>query len=43
MAIVSGRLQMRDWTDKEGNKRTSAEIVADNVYFGCLLYTSRCV
>ena len=34
MAIVSGRLQMRDWTDKEGNKRTSAEIVADNVYFG---------
>ncbi len=34
MAIVSGRLQMRDWTDKEGNKRTSSEIVADNVYFG---------
>ena len=34
MAIVSGRLQMRKWTDKEGNKRTSAEIVADNVYFG---------
>ncbi len=34
MAVVSGRLQMRDWTDKEGNKRTSAEIVADNVYFG---------
>lgn len=34
MAIVSGRLQMRKWTDKDGNKRTSAEIVADNVYFG---------
>ena len=34
MAVVSGRLQMRDWTDKDGNKRTSAEVVADNVYFG---------
>ena len=34
MAVVSGRLQTRDWTDKEGNKRRSAEIVADNVYFG---------
>ena len=34
MAVVSGRLQMRNWTDKEGNKRTSAEVVADNVYFG---------
>ena len=34
MIVVSGRLQMRDWTDREGNKRTSAEIVADNVYFG---------
>ena len=34
MAVVSGRLQMRDWTDREGNKRTSAEIVADNIYFG---------
>ena len=34
MAIVEGRLQMRDWTDKDGNKRTSAEVVADNVYFG---------
>ena len=34
MAVVSGRLQLRDWTDREGNKRTSAEIVADNVYFG---------
>jgi len=34
MAIVSGRLQIRDWTDKDGNKRRSAEVVADNVYFG---------
>lgn len=34
MAVVVGRLQMRDWTDKEGNKRRNAEIVADNVYFG---------
>lgn len=34
MAIVAGRLQMRKWTDKEGNKRVSAEVVADNVYFG---------
>ena len=34
MAVVSGRLQMRNWTDKDGNKRTSAEVVADNVYFG---------
>ena len=34
MAVVEGRLQMRDWTDKEGNKRTSAEVVADNIYFG---------
>lgn len=34
MAVVSGRLQLRDWTDKDGNKRRSAEVVADNVYFG---------
>ena len=34
MIAVSGRLQMRDWTDRDGNKRTSAEVVADNVYFG---------
>ena len=34
MVVVEGRLQMRDWTDKDGNKRTSAEVVADNVYFG---------
>ena len=34
MAVVSGRLQIRSWNDKEGNKRRSAEVVADNVYFG---------
>ena len=34
MAIVEGRLQIRDWTDKEGNKRVATEVVADNVYFG---------
>ena len=34
MAVVSGRLQMRPWTDKDGNKRVSAEVVAENVYFG---------
>lgn len=34
MAIISGRLQIRDWTDKEGNKRRSAEVLAENVYFG---------
>lgn len=34
MAVVSGRLQLRDWTDKDNNKRVSAEVVADNVYFG---------
>lgn len=34
MAVVSGRLQLRDWTDRDGNKRRSAEVVADNVYFG---------
>ena len=33
MAVVDGRLQIRDWTDKAGNKRTTAEVVADNVYF----------
>ena len=33
-AAVSGRLQIRDWTDKEGGRRRSAEVVADNVYFG---------
>ena len=33
MALVDGRLQIRDWTDKAGNKRTTAEVVADNVYF----------
>ena len=34
MAVVSGRLQIRNWTDKDGNKRRAAEVVADNVYFG---------
>ena len=34
MAVISGRLQMRNWTDKDGNKRISAEVVADSVYFG---------
>ena len=34
MAVVSGRLQIRSWNDKDGNKRRSAEVVADNVYFG---------
>lgn len=33
MAVASGRLEIRDWTDKDGNKRRSAEVVADNVYF----------
>ena len=33
MAAVAGRLQIRDWTDKDGNKRRNAEIVAENVYF----------
>lgn len=34
MAVVSGRLQIRSWTDKDNNKRKTAEVVADNVYFG---------
>ena len=34
MAVVSGRLQIRSYTDKDGNNRRAAEIVADNVYFG---------
>ena len=34
MAVVSGRLQIRGWTDKDGNKRRTAEVIADNVYFG---------
>ena len=33
MAAVEGRLQIRDWTDKDGNKRRNAEVIADNVYF----------
>ena len=34
MAVVEGRLQVRDWTDKDGGKRRSTEVVAENVYFG---------
>lgn len=34
MAVVSGRLQIREWTDRNGNKRAEPEIVAENVYFG---------
>ena len=34
MAVVEGRLQVRDYTDKDGNKRRAVEVVADNVYFG---------
>lgn len=33
LAAVHGRLQLREWTDKDGNKRKTAEVVADNVYF----------
>ena len=33
MAVVKGRLQIRDWTDKDGGKRRSAEVVAESVYF----------
>lgn len=34
MIVVSGRLQMRNWEDREGNKRVSAEVLAEQVYFG---------
>lgn len=34
LIVVSGRLQIRSWTDKDGNKRRTAEVVADNIYFG---------
>jgi single-strand DNA-binding protein len=34
MAVVEGRLQIRDWTDRDGGKRRTAEVIADNVYFG---------
>lgn len=34
MIVVSGRLQIRNWNDKDGNKRKSAEVVVDNAYFG---------
>lgn len=34
MAVVDGRLQMRDWTDRDGNKRRTAEVVVSSIYFG---------
>jgi len=34
MAVVEGRLQIRDWTDRDGGNRRSAEVIAENVYFG---------
>lgn len=34
MMAVSGRLQIRNWTDKEGNKRKSSEVIVNNAYFG---------
>lgn len=34
MAVVSGRLQTQEWTDRDGNKRRSVGVVADSVYFG---------
>ena len=34
MAVVAGRLQIRDWTDRDGNKRRTAEVIAESVYFG---------
>ena len=34
MIVVDGRLEMRDWTDKDGNKRISAEVIVENAYFG---------
>lgn len=34
MAVVEGRLQLRDWTDRGGNKRRTAEVLAEHVYFG---------
>ena len=34
LAIVEGKLQTRDYTDRDGNKRTAADVVAENVYFG---------
>ena len=34
MAVVEGRLQLRDWQDRQGNNRRTAEVIADSVYFG---------
>ena len=33
MCVVEGRIQVRDWTDQNGNKRRSVEVIAENVYF----------
>ena len=33
MAVAAGKLDIREWTDKDGNKRRNAEVIADNVYF----------
>ena len=34
MAVVSGRLQIDNYTDNDGNKRKAAKVIADNIYFG---------
>lgn len=34
MVLVDGRLQVKSWTDRDGNKRTSPEVVAEHIYFG---------
>ena len=34
LAIVEGRLQVREYTDRDGNRRYATEVVADNIYFG---------
>jgi len=34
MAVVSGRLQVRTWQDREGGNRRTAEVIVDNIYFG---------
>ena len=43
MAVAAGRLQLRDWTDKDGNKRRQAEILCENVYFGESKSTGGCL
>lgn len=34
MAVVCGRLQIKEWTDREGVKRSTPEVVAEHIYFG---------